>query len=163
MLIDPGLHDTGKALDLRAAELVPHTGGMCLLDRVLEAGAERLIATAVLKADSLFCRDGQVGSWVSLECMAQAVAAWAGYQGRLRGEAPKIGYLLGASRFECQRSHLPLERELRIDVRMEIQMDEGLGQFSGQTFDGGELIATAVMTVYSPADPKRVIENASHE
>jgi len=146
--------------ELRAAELLPQTGSMCLLDRVLEAGAERLIATAVFSAESLFCRQGTVGSWVSLECMAQAVGAWAGYQGRLRGEPPRIGYLLGASRFQCRRPHLPLERELRIDVRMEIQMDEGLGQFSGRTFDAGELIASAMITVYSPADPAAVIQAA---
>jgi len=94
--------------------------------------------------------------------MAQAVGAWAGYQGRQRGEPPRIGYLLGARRFECRRPHLPLERELRIDVRMELQVDEGLGQFSGETFDGDELIANAVITVFSPADPTELIRNAAH-
>jgi predicted hotdog family 3-hydroxylacyl-ACP dehydratase len=149
-------------LGLRAEDLLPQKGAMCLLDRVLAADAEHLIATAVFSAASLFCRDGRVGSWVSLECMAQAVGAWAGYQGRLRGVPPRIGFLLGTPRFDCRRAHLALDRELRIEVTKEIQVDEGLGQFSGRTFDGQELIATAVITVFSPEDPSVVIRGAAH-
>jgi predicted hotdog family 3-hydroxylacyl-ACP dehydratase len=149
-------------LGLRAEELVPQKGAMCLLDRVLAADEEHLIATAMFSAASLFCRDGRVGSWVSLECMAQAVGAWAGYQGRLRGDTPRIGFLLGTPRFDCRRGHLALDRELRIEVRKVIQVEEGLGQFTGHTYDGQERVASAVITVFSPEDASAVIRGAAH-
>ncbi len=36
-------------LDLPAADFVPQTGTMCLLDRIIAADAESLVATTVLK------------------------------------------------------------------------------------------------------------------
>ncbi|MGC4027646.1 MAG: hypothetical protein QM696_02055 [Steroidobacteraceae bacterium] len=145
-------------LDLPAEELLPQKAGMCLLRKVIAADEESLVATAIFEPDSLFCRDGRVGSWVSLECMAQAVAAWAGYQGRRQGAAPRIGFLLATSRFDCGRPWLELGRELRIAVRKEIQMEDGLGQFTARTLDGDQVIASAVLTVFSPEDPSAVIE-----
>jgi len=145
-------------LDLAAEELLPQKGSMCLLDKVILADDERLVATATFRTDSLFCRDGRVGSWVSLECMAQAVAAWAGYHGRQRGAVPRIGFLLGSSRFDCMRPWLELDQTLRIEVQKEIQMEDGLGQFNGLTLDAKGVIASAVITVFSPEDPLAVIQ-----
>jgi predicted hotdog family 3-hydroxylacyl-ACP dehydratase len=145
------------ALDLPAAGFVPQTGTMCLLDRIIAADADSLVATTVLKHDSLFCRDGRIGSWVSLECMAQAVAAWAGFQERGSGRGPRIGFLLGTRRFECHRARLPVDQLLRIEVNREIQLGAALGQFSGRTFAGDELLATAAITVYAPDDPAEVL------
>ncbi len=144
-------------LDLPAAKYVPQTGAMCLLERILAVDEESLVATTVLKSDSLFCRDGRIGSWVSLECMAQAVAAWAGFQERASGRGPRIGFLLGSRRFDCHRPWLPVDQTLRIEVKKEIQLGDGLGQFSGRTLVADELLATAVITVFAPDDPAAVL------
>jgi predicted hotdog family 3-hydroxylacyl-ACP dehydratase len=149
-------------LDLPAVDLLPQKGNMCLLERVLAADDETLVATTRFNSDSLFCRDGRVGSWVSLECMAQAVAAWAGYQQRCRGAAPRIGFLLGSSRFDCQQPWIEVDHLLRIEVKKEIQMDDGLGQFTGRMLDGQQQIASAVITVFSPEDASAVIEAGRH-
>lgn len=149
-------------LHLPAEDLLPQKGEMCLLERVLAADDEHLIATAVFQSSSLFCREGEIGAWVSLECMAQAVAAWAGYQGRQRGLPPKIGFLLGTRRFDCLRPTLPLNRVLHVEIHKEIEVEEGLGQFTGKTCDGDEVLATAVITVFSPEDPAEIIREARH-
>jgi predicted hotdog family 3-hydroxylacyl-ACP dehydratase len=149
-------------LDLPAAQYVPQTGTMCLLDRIIAADAESLVATTRLTPDSLFCRDGRIGSWVSLECMAQAVAAWAGFQERGSGKGPRIGFLLGTRRFECHRAWLPVDQLLRFEVQREIQLGAALGQFSGRTLLGDELLATAAITVYSPDDPAEVLRGELH-
>jgi predicted hotdog family 3-hydroxylacyl-ACP dehydratase len=130
---------------------------MCLLERIVAADDQSLVATTVLRPDSLFCRDGRVGCWVSLECMAQAVAAWAGVQERGSGRGPRIGFLLGTRRFECHRPFLPLGELLRFEVQKEIQLGDALGQFSGKTFLGDELLATAAITVFAPDDPAAVL------
>lgn len=149
-------------LDLPAAQFVPQTGAMCLLERIVAADAQSLVATTVLGSDSLFCRDGRIGSWVSLECMAQAVAAWAGYQKRGSGHGPRIGFLLGTRRFQCHRPWLPVDQLLRFEVQKEIQLGDALGQFSGRTFAGEELLATAAITVFSPDDPAEVLRGGPH-
>jgi predicted hotdog family 3-hydroxylacyl-ACP dehydratase len=153
MPADPG----HVGLDLPAAQYVPQTGVMCLLERIVAADAQSLVATTVLRPDSLFCRDGRIGSWVSLECMAQAVAAWAGFQKRGSGQAPRIGFLLGTRRFECHRPWLPVDQLLRFEVQKEIQLGDALGQFSGKTFLGDELLAVAAITVFAPDDPGAVL------
>lgn len=150
-------------LNLCAEDLLPQKADMCLLETVIAADEETLVATTSFGSDSLFCRDGRVGSWVSLECMAQAVAAWAGYQGRLRGDAPRIGFLLGCGRFDCRRPWLDIGHTLRIEIRKVIQLDDGLGQFTGAVFDGNEQVASAVITVFSPGDPMSVIRGAHHD
>ena len=66
------------------ADLMPHEGPMCLLDRLVEAQDERLVAEVLVPADGILSRDGAVGAWVGVEYMAQAVAAWAGWQVRHR-------------------------------------------------------------------------------
>ena len=144
-------------LNLQAEGLLPHKGAMCLLDKVIAADEETLVATTVFRSDGLFCRDGRVGAWVSLECMAQAVAAWAGYHGSLNGQPPRLGFLLGSSRFDCARPWISIDRTLRIEVQKQIETQEGLGQFTGRVLDGGDEIASAVITVFSPADPIAVL------
>src|SRR2546426_3960121 len=83
--------------------LVPHSGPMVLLDRVVSVDEESLCAEVLIRADSMFCAAGGVGAWVGLEYMAQAIAAYAGYGARLRGAPVKIGFLLGSRRYECRR------------------------------------------------------------
>lgn len=146
-----------EVLDLPAGDYVPQAAPMLLLERLVSADEETLVATACFRPGSLFERDGRVGSWVALECIAQAVAAWAGYHGRLRGQAPRVGFLLGTSRFECARPWIPVDAPLRVEVRKEIQMDDGLGQFTGQLLADGAYIASAAVTVFGPKDPQVVL------
>jgi predicted hotdog family 3-hydroxylacyl-ACP dehydratase len=138
------------AIDMPIAELVPHGGRMRLLDRVLEGDADSLLAEVTLREDSLFFADGGVGGWVGIEFMAQAVAAWAGWHARLRGETPKVGFLLGTRRYECSRPVFKLGECLRIEVDCKFSADNGLGQFDCTITIGTETVATAALTVFEP-------------
>ena len=144
-------------LDLPAGDFMPHAGPMLLLERIVAVDEETLVATTRFAPGSLFERDGRVGSWVALECIAQAVAAWAGHHGRQAGEAPRVGFLLGTSRFEVTRPWMSAGAPLRIEISKEIQMDDGLGQFTGHLFEDGERVASAAVTVFGPKDPLQVI------
>ncbi len=68
-------------LDLPASQYVPHAGAMLLLERIVAVDEESLVATTSFAAARLFEHDGRIGTWVCLECIAQAVAAWAGFHG----------------------------------------------------------------------------------
>ncbi|WP_255989062.1 hotdog family protein [Chitinolyticbacter albus] len=139
-------------------DLVPHADAMCLLDRVLRAEGETLVAEVTIRADGLFCSDGEVGGWVGIEYMAQAVAAWAGWQSRQRGQLPRVGFLLGSRRYECSRGGFLPGETLHIHVHRQFQADNGLGQFDCRIEIAGECIASAALTVFEPDDATQFLQ-----
>jgi predicted hotdog family 3-hydroxylacyl-ACP dehydratase len=136
--------------ELRA--LVPHAGSMVLLDRLVSADEERLCAEVFIRSDSLFCTAEGVGAWVGLEYMAQAVAAYAGYVAHLRGEAVKIGFLLGTRRFDCSLPFFSVGTRLEIYIQRIFQSESGMGSFECRIHAGADRVASATLTVYQPAD-----------
>jgi predicted hotdog family 3-hydroxylacyl-ACP dehydratase len=137
-------------VDIRA--LLPHSGPMVLLDRLVAADAESLCAEVCIRSDSLFCVDGAVGAWVGLEYMAQAIGAYAGYTARLRGESIKLGYLLGTRCYECARPIFAVGTLLRIHVRRLLQSDNGLASFACRIEDENGQVASANLSVFQLAD-----------
>ena len=136
--------------DIRS--LVPHAGPMMLLDRVIAADEESLRAEVSIRSDSLFCAAEGVGAWVGLEYMAQAVGAHAGYIASLRGEAVRVGFLLGTRRFDSNRPFFPVGTRLQIHVKRIFQSENGMGSFECRIDDGAAQLASATLTVYQPVD-----------
>jgi predicted hotdog family 3-hydroxylacyl-ACP dehydratase len=136
--------------DIRS--LIPHAGPMVLLERVISVDEDSLCAEVAIRSDSLFCEADGVGAWVGIEYMAQAIGAWAGYAAQLRGEPIKLGFLLGARRYECCRPTFALGSVLRVRVRCVFQDENGLGSFDCSIDDEEGRVATATVTVFQPLD-----------
>jgi len=134
--------------DIRS--LVPHAGPMVLLDRVISADEDSLLAEVRIRSDSLFCNTDGVGAWVGIEYMAQAIGAWAGYTARLRGEPVKLGFVLGTRRYECSRPIFTLGSLLRVHVLRVFQDENGLGSFECSIDNEEGRVATAIITVFQP-------------
>ena len=136
--------------DIRS--LVPHSGAMSLLGRVLAADAETLGAEVAIEAGSMFCADGAVGAWVGIEYMAQAIAAHAGYTAILRGEPVKIGYLLGTRRYHASVPLFAIGSVLQVHVQRAVQGENGLSAFDCRIVDSasGAAQATGTITVFQP-------------
>ena len=132
------------------APLLPHTRTMCWLDTLIEASDEHLVAEATPGLGHPFATPQGIAIWHGLEFMAQAVAAWAGWRARARGEAPKIGFLLGTRRYAFERPHIPLDRALRIHIHREFFADNGLGMFRCELKLDDETIAHAALSVFEP-------------
>jgi predicted hotdog family 3-hydroxylacyl-ACP dehydratase len=138
--------------------LVPHSGTMMLLDRVIQADHESLCAEITVDANTVFFDGNGVGAWIGVEYMAQAIAAHAGYLAGLRGDPVKIGFLLGARRYECSRASFPLGSILHVHVRRTLQGENGLGAFDCRIEVNNEVnneatsstAATATITVFQP-------------
>jgi predicted hotdog family 3-hydroxylacyl-ACP dehydratase len=143
--------------------LIPHSGAMVLLDRIIAIDEESLCAEVRIHSDSLFCSASGVGGWVGLEYMAQTIAAFAGYTASLRGEAAKPGFLLGARRYECTRPMFSLGSLLKIHVRRVLQSESGLGSFQCRIEHGEEEVATAMLTVFQPTDALDFVKGNSNE
>lgn len=144
------------------ATLVPHSGAMALLGRLLAADTETLDAELTIGPESMFCGDDGVGAWVGIEYMAQAVAAHAGYGAQLRNEAVHVGFLLGTRRYTCTQALFPLGSVLRIHVERVLQGENGLGAYecSIAGADGAEL-AQATITVFQPDNVEEFLQRSS--
>ena len=147
--------------DIRS--LIPHSGAMVLLDRVIAVDEESLCAEVCIRPDSLFCSASGVGAWVGLEYMAQTIAAFAGYRAYLRGEDVKPGFLLGARRYECTLPMFSLGSLLRVHVRRVFESENGLGSFQCHIEHGKEEVATATLTVFQPGDAADFVKGSSNE
>lgn len=136
--------------DIPVRELLPHDPPMVLLDRAVSYTESELVAEVDIRPDSILCEADGVPGWVGIEYMAQAVAAHAGYQGRLAGEPPRIGYLLGTRSYKATAAVFPIGATLTVHIEA-LFVEMGLGAFSCRIESDG-IIATASINVYQPAD-----------
>jgi predicted hotdog family 3-hydroxylacyl-ACP dehydratase len=143
--------------------LVPHSGPMSLLGRLLAADAEMLCAEVTIGRATLFCDGHEVGAWVGVEYMAQAVAAHAGYCARLRGEPVKVGFLLGSRRYQCSVPGFTVGMVLKVHVQRALQGENGLGAFECRIENGanGAPLASATITVFQPENVEAFLHRSS--
>jgi predicted hotdog family 3-hydroxylacyl-ACP dehydratase len=141
-------------------DLMPHSGPMILLDRLVAADDESLCAEVRVRANSLFLVDGAIGGWVGLEYMAQAIGAFAGYRSRLRGDPVRIGYLLGTRHYECKQPSFALGSRLEIYVKRVLQSQDGLAAFDCRIDDETGVIASANVTVFQSADGDKAMNGS---
>ena len=143
--------------------LVPHSGAMSLLGRLLAADEETLDAQVTIKPDSMFCDGSAVGAWVGVEYMAQAVAAHAGHAAKLRGEPVRVGFLLGTRRYTCSVAAFAVGSVLNIHVQRALQAENGLGAFDCRILEAGEgrELASATITVFQPDNVEEFLQRSS--
>lgn len=140
---------------LAAAEVVPHSSRMLLIDTVLAADENSLTAEARVRADNPFARDGVVGAWIGVEYMAQAIAAFEGCRARERGAGPKVGFLIGSRHYACSAPGFTVGSLMRVRVVRTFE-EGGLGLFDGTlTADG--VTADASISVYQPDDAQQFL------
>ena len=142
--------ETGGSV--RIESLIPHRAAMRLLDRVLEVDDSHVVAELEVPYDGLFVRDGQVPSWIGIEYMAQAVAAWAGARARGRGGAARPGLLLGTRRYEAYCDGFPCGSQVRVEARCELIGANGLGLFDCRVVMDGQDAAVARISVIDPPE-----------
>jgi predicted hotdog family 3-hydroxylacyl-ACP dehydratase len=145
--------------DIRS--LVPHAGPMVLLDRVISADEDSLLAEVRIRSDSLFCNTDGVGAWVGIEYMAQAIGAWVGYTAQLHGEPVKLGFLLGTRRYECSCPIFVLGSLLRVHVLRVFQDENGLGSFECYIDNEAGRVATATVNVFQPPNVNDFLDGSS--
>jgi predicted hotdog family 3-hydroxylacyl-ACP dehydratase len=145
--------------------LVPHSGPMLLIDRVVTVDNENLCAEVTITEQSLFCGAQGVGVWIGVEYMAQAIAAHAGHAARLRGEELRLGFLLGARRYDCRRSYFATGSILHVHVKRSLQGENGLGAFECRidvaNEPDGRAAAIATITVYQPPDVQQFFQETT--
>lgn len=130
------------------AELIPHSGRMVLLDRIIDVDEHTLTAELTVRNDGLLGDDKNVPAYVGIEYMAQAIAAYAGVQAKQAGEPIKIGFLLGTRRYTSNIACFAVGTHLTIQVKNIIQ-DDKLGVFDCKIV-AQDIEVNASLTVYQP-------------
>ncbi|WP_093388116.1 hotdog family protein [Rugamonas rubra] len=148
------------------ASLLPHSGRMVLLERVLSADHDKLCAEVRIDADSMLCGADGVGAWVGIEYMAQAIAAHAGWHALKRGEPVKVGFLLGSRKYEAARACFAPGSTLHVHVQRVLQGENGLGAFECRIDAAGApatlaTLATATVTVFQPKNVNEFLKDGS--
>jgi predicted hotdog family 3-hydroxylacyl-ACP dehydratase len=143
-------------------ELVPHSGAMSLLDRVVASGSDTLTAEVAIHPGCMFFSQSMqgVGSWVGIEYMAQAIAAHAGMLAKQEGGQVKVGFLLGSRRYSTSSPLFTSGQVLQVKVKMEMRGDNGLGAYEcliADTGNPGRELASATLTVFQPDDVNKFL------
>ena len=135
-------------------ELLPHRPPMTMLAQALSVD-EPGVATAVVDASpgSVFHvpEMGGVPACAALEYMAQTMALAVGAEWRRKGEAPKVGFVLGTRRMEVKVD--VFESTKRYVARAQCcYADEEFASFDCSVAGpGGETVAEARLTAYQPS------------
>ena len=134
------------------AALLPHDAPMRLIDTLLAADATSArCAVTVGEGLALFLTpEGRLPAWVGIELMAQTIAAWAGYQGWLRGEKPRLGMLLGSRNYSATCPDFAFGSKLEIEVE-QLMTDAGLSSFQCMIRCGGPVVAEARLSTLQPS------------
>ncbi len=129
--------------------LLPQSGAMCLLDRMLFVSEEKVEVFLKVRDDGLFSKGSVVPAWVGIEYMAQAVAAWSGYQCLRQGEPIRIGLLLGTRHYQCSVAEFSCGTELEVRARLNFQAANEMSVFDCE-IHGPQISATAMLNVLLP-------------
>ena len=130
------------------AVLIPHSGDMVLLDRIIDYDDQGLTAELVVRGDGLLGGDESVPAWAGIEYMAQTIAAYAGMMARQADEPIRLGFLLGTRRYNSNVAAFKVGSTLTIWVK-KIMQDNGLGVFDCR-IQGEDVELTATLNVYQP-------------
>ena len=130
------------------AELIPHSGKMVWLDRIVDCDDNSLSAEFVVRANGLLGNDETIPAWAGIEYMAQAIAAYAGIISMRAGEPVKPGFLLGTRRYSSTVAEFKVGSTLTVRVEKIIQ-DNTLGAFECK-IQGDGVEVSANLNVYQP-------------
>jgi predicted hotdog family 3-hydroxylacyl-ACP dehydratase len=130
------------------AALIPHTGCMVLLERIIDYDEQGLTAELMVRGDRLFGDGKTVPAWVGIEYMAQAIAAYGGVMAMQAEERIRLGFLLGSRRYTSNVAAFKVGSRLTIRVNKIIQ-DDNLRVFDCK-IEGEGVEVTAKLNVFQP-------------
>jgi predicted hotdog family 3-hydroxylacyl-ACP dehydratase len=130
---------------------LPHRGRMRLIDRVERCDDDSIVCTAVVRPDGLFTRPEGMPAWIGVELMAQAAAAWAGHRERAGGGAPRVGFLVGARRYEAREPIFAVGASLSVTAVCAAAGDNGMRLFDCTIAQDGRQLATGRIGVFESA------------
>lgn len=134
------------------APLVPHSGKMILIDRIINFGNDFLQAEAEIYPNHILLQNDVFHTYSAIEIMAQAVAAWAGCMATQSNEPVRLGYLLGTRKLHLHQPEIKIGTKLNIHIQLSIQDATGFGVFDCRLFEyeTNNILCEGALNVFSP-------------
>ena len=128
-------------------QLLPHRPPMLWVDSVVSQAGDDVHCRLTVRDSHVFVVDGRVDAVVSIEWMAQTVAALVGLYDRAHAEEPRPGYLIAVPEAEFMLDSFGVGDVLELRARR-TWGDATLASFEAQVERAGVLAATAQLSVY---------------
>jgi len=136
--------------------LIPHTGKMLLLDRIIDYDIENSIrAQYNITKNCIFydsILDG-VPSWAGFEFIAQAISALTGIRKREKSEKPNIGFILSIPSMRMEIPLFKIGNSLEICAQ-EFDCTDTIYTFDGTIFIEGKKVIEGKLMVMETNDEK---------
>ncbi len=138
------------------APLIPHSGEMILLDRVIEFSAEHLIAETEVRSQNILLKKGRLDSFAGAEILAQGIGAWAGCKCVRAGIPIGLGYWLGSRKLNVHQQYIDVGTKLKVCIKMSIEDATGFGVFDCQLINQttNQVIIDGILNVFTPKESK---------
>jgi predicted hotdog family 3-hydroxylacyl-ACP dehydratase len=137
---------------------------MILIDRLVAVSGQEGICEVTVTPQSMFLEASGVPAFVGLEYMAQAVAAYGGYQSYLANEPITIGLLLGTRHLAVYCQFFALGQILHIQV-VHVWGKHELMRFrcSITSATTGTLLQQAELNVFKPKALQAYLAEVGHD
>lgn len=141
-------------------QVIAHRPPMILLSRLKQYDNNQGICEVDISEQSPFYQQaiGGVASYIGIEYMAQAVAAFAGAKSLDQGEDIQIGFLLGSRKYEVFTDRFLNGNSYQVSVEELYKEDTGLSVFDCKISLGDELLAKAKVNVFQPENPEEFVK-----
>ncbi|WP_290918168.1 3-hydroxyacyl-ACP dehydratase [Halodesulfovibrio sp.] len=140
-----------SSLPLDVAGILPHKPPMRLVDRLVHVEDEQAVVTARLDEDCILVgRNAELDSVVYAELVAQAYAAFKGYQLAQANEDIKEGYLVGIRKMKVLGKAVAGD-SLTVTVTT-VGLLQGFAVVDGTVAHGERLIAEVRLKLYVPEE-----------
>lgn len=140
-------------------QVVPHREPMILLNKLISYEQNSAICEVTISPASAFYSDNLHGvpSYIGTEYMAQAIAAYAGALAKDKGEAVKIGFLIGTRKYKTHTPIFSMGAVLQVTVSKLYQEDSRLSVFECCIKNNNTALCEAKINVFQPQDPMQFI------
>lgn len=140
--------------------LIPHSGKMILLEKVIYRDTERIDCLLTISAEDPFADEqGNVPAYIGLEYMSQAVAAHGSLDKVDEAERGKIGFFVGSRKVEMFVQEFYLQQELLISANLVLEQ-EGFGVFdcAVRNADEGELLMSGRLNFFQQENKDNIAD-----
>ncbi|POZ50045.1 3-hydroxylacyl-ACP dehydratase [Methylovulum psychrotolerans] len=129
-------------------ELLPHDGGMMLLDKIVSFDGQSMVSEVIVQSNGLFGDGDTVSALVGIEYMAQTISAHSGMMDKIAQRPSYLGFLLGTRLYTSNVGSFLMGSLLTVTVKIILQ-EQGLGVFDCKITAPGVLVE-AKLNVYQP-------------
>ena len=140
--------------------LIPHSGKMILLEKVIYRDAERIDCLMTISAEDPFADErGNVPAYIGLEYMSQGVAAHGSLNKDNEAERGKIGFFVGSRKVEMFVQEFCPQQELLISANLVLEQ-EGFGVFDCvvRNAGDGEILMSGRLNFFQPENNDKIMD-----